>query len=83
MTTTKTTPKCWVNQNPIRREESETPQERTAGQADHIKKGRTVAIDGQLTQHDYLTPDGHRQTRTAIRADRLQLLDAVPGEDCA
>jgi Single-strand binding protein family len=57
--------------------------ERTAGQADHIKKGRTVAVDGQLTQHDYLTPDGRRQTRTAIRADRLQLLDAVPGEDCA
>ena len=26
MTTTKTTPKCWVNPYPIRREESETPQ---------------------------------------------------------
>ncbi len=57
--------------------------ERTAGQADHIKKGRTVAIDGQLTQHGYLAPDGRRQTRTAIRADRLQLLDAIGGDASA
>ena len=48
---------------------------RTAAQAGHITKGRTVAVDGQLTQHEYLGPDGRRQTRTAIRADRLQLLD--------
>ena len=26
MTTTKTTPKCWVNPKPFCREESETPQ---------------------------------------------------------
>ena len=56
--------------------------ERTAGQTDHVKKGRTVAVDGQLTQHEYLGPDGRRQTRTAIRADRLQLLDAPSDEDC-
>ena len=56
--------------------------ERTAGQTDHVKKGRVVAVDGQLTQHEFLGPDGRRQTRTAIRADRLQLLDALPVEEC-
>ena len=56
--------------------------ERTAGQTDHVKKGRTVAVDGQLTQHEFLGPDGRRQTRTAIRADRLQLLDSAPDEEC-
>ena len=50
---------------------------RTAGQAGHVRKGRIVAVDGQLTQHEYLDADGRRQTRTAIRADRLQLLDAT------
>ena len=55
--------------------------ERTSGQTDHVRKGRTVAIDGQLTQHEYLGPDGRRQTRTAIRADRLQLLDGLPDEE--
>ncbi len=48
---------------------------RAAAQAGHISKGRTVAVDGQLTQHEYLDTDGRKQTRTAIRADRLQLLD--------
>ena len=48
---------------------------RVAAQAGKIAKGRTVAIDGQLTQHEYLGSDGRKQTRTAIRADRLQLLD--------
>lgn len=35
----------------------------------------TVAVDGQLTKHEYLSPDGRQQTRTAIRADRLQYDD--------
>ncbi len=35
--------------------------ERTAGQTDHVKKGRVVAVDGQLTQHEFLGPDGRRQ----------------------
>jgi single-stranded DNA-binding protein len=48
---------------------------RAAAQAGHISKGRTVAVDGQLTQHEYLDTDGRKHTRTAIRADRLQLLD--------
>jgi Single-strand binding protein family len=48
---------------------------RAAAQAAHVTKGRTVAIDGQLTQHEYLGADGRKQTRTAIRAERLQLLD--------
>ena len=50
---------------------------RVAAQAGKIAKGRTVAIDGQLTQHEYLGSDGLKQTRTAIRADRLQLLDGM------
>ena len=48
---------------------------RTAGQAGHVRKGRIVAVDGQLTQHEFIGADGRRQTRTAIRADRFQLLD--------
>jgi single-strand DNA-binding protein len=48
---------------------------RAAAQAGHIGKGRIVAVDGQLTQHEYLDGEGRKQTRTAIRADRLQLLD--------
>ena len=52
---------------------------RTAGQAGHVRKGRIVAVDGQLTQHEYIGADGRRQTRTAIRADRLQLLDDPDG----
>jgi capsular polysaccharide biosynthesis protein len=47
---------------------------RCAAQANLVAKGREVAIDGQLTQNEYLGPDGRKQTRTAIRADRLQLL---------
>ena len=31
---------------------------RAATVAQHITKGRTVAVDGQLTQHEYLGPDG-------------------------
>ncbi len=49
---------------------------RTATIAQHITKGRTVAIDGQLTQHDYLDPNGKKQTKTSLRADRIQLLDS-------
>ena len=48
---------------------------RVATQAGKITRGRTVAVDGQLTQHEYLSADGRKQTRTAIRADRLQLFD--------
>ena len=48
---------------------------RAAAQATHIKKGRTVAVDGQLTQHEFLNSDGKRQTRTSVRAERLQLID--------
>ena len=43
--------------------------------AQHITKGRVVAVDGQLTQHEYLGPDGRKQTRTSLRADRVQLID--------
>jgi single-stranded DNA-binding protein len=50
---------------------------RTSAQAALVTKGRVVAVDGQLTQHDYLSADGRKQTRTAIRADRLQLLDGT------
>ena len=50
---------------------------RTAAQAGKITRGRTVAVDGQLTQHEYLGPDGRKLTRTAIRADRLQMLDST------
>ena len=46
-----------------------------------IKKGRTVAVDGQLTQYEYLGTDGKKQTRTSLRADRVQLIDsAAPAE---
>ena len=38
-------------------------------------KSRTVAVDGELTQHEYVAFDGRKQTRIAIRADRLQLVD--------
>jgi single-stranded DNA-binding protein len=48
---------------------------RAATVAQHITKGRTVAVDGQLTQHEYLGPDGKKQTRTSLRADRVQLID--------
>ena len=47
---------------------------RTAAQANLVTKGREVAVDGQLTQNEHLSPDGRKQTRTAIRSDRLQLL---------
>lgn len=47
---------------------------RCAAQANLVAKGREVAVDGQLTQNEYLSPDGRKQTRTAIRADRLQFL---------
>ena len=33
---------------------------RTAGQAGHVRKGRIVAVDGQLTQHEYIGADGRR-----------------------
>jgi single-stranded DNA-binding protein len=50
---------------------------RAATVAQHITKGRTVAVDGQLTQHEYLGSDGKKQTRTSLRADRVQLIDDV------
>lgn len=55
---------------------------RAAAVAQHVTKGRTVAVDGQLTQYEYLGPDGKKQTRTSLRADRVQLIDealANPG----
>lgn len=48
---------------------------RAATVAQRVTKGRTVAVDGQLTQHEYLGPDGRKQTRTALRADRIQFID--------
>lgn len=53
---------------------------RTAAQARHITRGRTVLVDGQLTQHEFLAADGRRQVRTSIRADRLQLVDGHPSD---
>ena len=53
---------------------------KTSAIAQHVTKGRIVAVDGQLTQHDYLGPDGKKQTRTALRADRIQLIDQ-PADD--
>ena len=50
---------------------------RAATVAQHITKGRTVAVDGQLTQYEYLGSDGKKQTRTSLRADRVQLIDDV------
>lgn len=43
---------------------------RAATVAQHITKGRTIAVDGQLTQHEYLGDDGKKQTRISLRADR-------------
>ena len=48
---------------------------RSAAVAQRVTKGRTVAVDGQLTQHEFLGSDGKKQTRTALRADRVQLID--------
>ncbi len=56
---------------------------RSASVAQRVTKGRIVAVDGQLTQHEYLGPDGKKQTRTSLRADRVQLIDeaedSMPG----
>ena len=46
----------------------------TAAQANLVTKDREVAVDSQWTPNEYLSLDGRKQTRTAIRADRLQLL---------
>jgi single-stranded DNA-binding protein len=54
---------------------------RTSAEAALVTKGRVVAIDGELTQHEYLSPDGRNQTRTAIRADRLQVIDQGPADE--
>ena len=56
---------------------------RAAAVAQHVTKGRIVAIDGQLTQHEYLGPDGKKQTRTALRADRVQLVDVFDDSETA
>ena len=50
---------------------------RAATVAQHVTKGRVVAVDGQLTQHEYLDAEGRKQTRTALRADRIQLIDQL------
>ena len=50
---------------------------RAATVAQHVTTGRTVAVDGQLTQYDDLGSDGKKQTRTSLRADRVQLIDDV------
>jgi hypothetical protein len=44
MTTTKTTPKCWVNPNPIRREESETPH------IDHLRWRVVIRLSSSEVQ---------------------------------
>ena len=56
---------------------------RAAAVAQHVTKGRIVAVDGQLTQHEYLGPDGKKQTRTALRADRVQLIDDADSSDAS
>jgi single-stranded DNA-binding protein len=53
---------------------------RSAVVAQHVTKGRTVAVDGQLTQYEYLGSDGKKQTRTSLRADRVQLIDEVSAQ---
>ena len=53
---------------------------RAATVAQYVTKGRVVAVDGQLTQHEYLDGDGRKQVRTSLRADRIQLFDQGPAD---
>ena len=50
---------------------------KVAAVAQRVVKGRVVAVDGQLTQHEFLGADGKKQVRTSVRADRVQLIDEV------
>ncbi len=45
---------------------------RTAAQANLVTKGRQVAVDGQLTQNEYLSPEGRKQTRTPTPPDHYE-----------
>jgi single-strand DNA-binding protein len=46
--------------------------------ANHIQKGRLVAVQGRLQARQYDTPEGQRRTVYEIVADRVAFLDRKP-----
>lgn len=52
---------------------------RTAQAAlEHLSRGRRVAIQGRLEQHEWSDDSGNRNERLAVVADRVEYLDAAP-----
>lgn len=48
---------------------------------EYLKKGRQVFVEGRLHNREYETkPDGHKQRRTEIVANRVQFLGARPAD---
>ena len=55
--------------------------------AEHLTRGRRVAVEGRLAQEEWVGSDGRRAERLTVVADRVEFLDApagrvevVPGE---
>ena len=49
--------------------------------AEHLTKGRRVAVDGRLDQREWLDRDGARHERHGIVADAIDFLDAPDRAD--
>jgi single-strand DNA-binding protein len=48
--------------------------------AQHVKKGRLLAVEGRLQIRDYEAADGKRRRVGEVVVDRLRLLDRKPQE---
>jgi single-strand DNA-binding protein len=44
--------------------------------AEHLTKGRRVAVDGRLDQREWIDSDGRRHDRHGVVADAIDFLDA-------
>lgn len=44
--------------------------------AEHLTRGRRVAVQGRLAHEEWVGSDGHRAERLTVVADRVEFLDA-------
>jgi single-strand DNA-binding protein len=51
--------------------------------AEHLAKGRRVAVDGRLRSRSWEEPDGKRRSAVEVSANRVDFLDAPGAADPA
>ena len=49
--------------------------------ADHLSKGRKVAVSGRLEQAEWVTKEGDKRSKHQVVADAVEFLDAPKGDN--